>query len=807
VRLERLGAGLAALLLVAIPTWADARACAGSVTVTNFKLMVQPAKETPWRPVRKVNAIRAGYTIRYEPVRKPSDKDAAIALVIVPHPKPTDDEASLIVLPARKASSPTEWEVPVSASVLTLVYGPNGLDQGKVRNLVKKDRELIAQLADYAEQTAMVEALVDELSRSQQNGRSLDGALAGLSARGVGNFQQINRAAPVEQQAMMLMRTVNPALSGIDPLAPSPDMRTAQTVTLAASVAGLFFSNTVGLAAGSAMMFQNLRTILWPGTDFRSSFAQLSDSNDLSLCAKGGRPTPRTRPAYLWAMRVPNASAPVIAFDGVTHLPAGARMMTPVRFHGKPDWPSVAALDDWRLVATDQSVVLPIKVQTQADRGALAIEVPDVEVPEGPYRLTARWDWQQLDVGGEVRVEKPAPLRNVEIPTESLDRLVEGAGSVEITLLGPDFQFLDNVELAGGDLEGTRPQEFILPQGRGAGVQERARVRLDTKGLKHGDYRLRLTQLDGSSADVAFRLLPPHPTVKIPLKANLGEKAQTLTLEGSGLERIEAIGASVLSQSKLGKSEGGRRAWTVALNQEAKAGARAALRLKVEGLGRELELDGALEILGPRPRIVDARVSLPSGLGIGLRDKELPADWNLTLMMRAANASQPVMDLACTESSRELAPQRLRAGEKTTAASMDAVGEGGLFLSLTPGLVGQPGCDLVVRIETVNGVSDPYPLGRVVRLPRIERFQMTGEEIGDSVYAAYLEGYHLETIERTGWEGSEGYPVEALPSAAGGESHRQVLKIGVPWPSPRPKAPLHVWLRGEPTSRATQAAY
>ena len=37
-----------------------------------------------------------------------------------------------------------------------------------------------------------------------------------------------------------------------------------------------------------------------------------------------------------------------------------------------------------------------------------------------------------------------------------------------------------------------------------------------------------------------------------------------------------------------------------------------------------------------------------------------------------------------------------------------------------------------------------------------------------------------------------------------GEGAKQALRIAMPWPSPTPKAPLFVWLRGETEGRATK---
>ena len=59
-----------------------------------------------------------------------------------------------------------------------------------------------------------------------------------------------------------------------------------QSGGLAASVAGLFFGNPVALAAGGAALFSNLKTLIFPNTEFRSAFAQTAEKGNLALCTK-----------------------------------------------------------------------------------------------------------------------------------------------------------------------------------------------------------------------------------------------------------------------------------------------------------------------------------------------------------------------------------------------------------------------------------------------------------------------------------------------------------------------------------------
>ena len=106
-----------------------------------------------------------------------------------------------------------------------------------------------------------------------------------------------------------------------------------------------------------------------------------------------------------------------------------------------------------------------------------------------------------------------------------------------------------------------------------------------------------------------------------------------------------------------------------------------------------------------------------------------------------------------------------------------------------------------------TGASEPYVLGRVVRLPHIVKFQLTDEKEGGHLYLGSLTGQELQTIERTGWDGKNGYPVQGFPIPVAGDRDEQTLRIQLPWPPPSPRAPLYVWLRGETEGRLTEAKY
>jgi hypothetical protein len=122
--------------------------------------------------------------------------------------------------------------------------------------------------------------------------------------------------------------------------------------------------------------------------------------------------------------------------------------------------------------------------------------------------------------------------------------------------------------------------------------------------------------------------------------------------------------------------------------------------------------------------------------------------------------------------------------------------------------VGQSGCHLTATVTVpATGTSDPFPLGGIVRLPRIDRFTVEDEKLDKSLYAGTLTGYDLQTIEKTGWSASVGFPVQGIPTPIPGNPKEQTLGIAMPWPPPSPQAPLYIWLRGESQGRLTTARY
>jgi len=244
---------------------------------------------------------------------------------------------------------------------------------------------------------------------------------------------------------------------------------------------------------------------------------------------------------------------------------------------------------------------------------------------------------------------------------------------------------------------------------------------------------LALSRVDGVTTDVPLQVLPPNPVLdRAARRVNVGEKEQTVTLTGSGLDRIESVTCDH-ADLVLGPAveDGTQRSLTVRLHADAKAGAQLMLFAKVQDIPDALPFQNALQVIGPRPRILEAKASLPADLPMAPLDGEIPAGFWVSFAIKVDPPdAPPTMTLQCAEASRTAQLDRLHVGEKHSGSQLLSASDGAVFLSLDPGSVGQAGCTLT-------------------------------------------------------------------------EGARQTLRVVMPWPSPSPKAPLYLWLRGETAGRAT----
>lgn len=799
-----LALGLPLIFAALLPAFAVT--CPAGMPIGNVELNLKREAGGPLLPLSQANSIDEGDRILYAPVFGGVEKRPGKVTVVLVAKKPLPDEKlGFVVLDPQQADEPAQWVVPFPSNLAVFVYGPSGLSTGKVRGFLARDTELIAQLADYAEKTAQTEQLLQALSHYEANGPSenVGAALQGF-ARNYGVNNKLDRNAPLDQQTLAVIRNLNPALSAYDPISPTGSQRLSQTAGLATIVAGMFFGSTVGLAAGSTAMALNMKTILFPNSDFRSMYAQ-PVPGAIALCGKREASHGRARLAYLWAMRAPGPDPPQITIDSLNHIPANLRSVVRVTIAGNA-WPLVGRARNWTLKSADNDVT-PVSVGPVPDRHGLEIDLSKVNLKPGVYTLHGEWDWDPFPVQGHLHLYELPSFVSVNPTPASQNRLRQFAGKQVVTLKGADFEFVEKISLQRkGDRYGTPVAvPFTLPLGPRRGPQESIEMEIDTSSLAAGQYSLFFVQPDNRPREASLRILNDPPKLaRLPLKVHAGETQSTVLLEGQDLAAIESVQADGF-QIQLDPPGEGRR--LVRLTSPAHLAPDTAydLRLMVEGYAEPIVLSKALLVAGPRPRVTHAAVSLPPDLPVAIRDGELPAGFFLSALLSIDNATPSA---AATLGCDNLTAPRVTAavGAPRDGVKLESVQQGSYYLSFDPGRW-PGGCNLSLTFHNGDGGSDPRPLGRVVRAPRIESFRLTGEEGPDSTYIGILTGRDLELIEKVGWNGMDSVTVPGLPTPLPGESYLQQLRIRLSWPSPVPHAPLFVWLRGETDGRATRARY
>jgi hypothetical protein len=717
------------------------------------------------------------------------------------------------------AKDPQVWTVPARASVVGVVFGPHGLDVKKVNSLVDKNPDLIPELTQYAEETAKVGALVEALSEYQQqpdSDRDMNAALAGFGSQYNVAIPKIDGSETPSQQAAVLLQATMPSLQTFDPISSSPAGVVAQSSGLAGAVATMFFGSPVGVAAGGAALFLNLRTLVFPDSDFRSAFTQPFQTDGLAMCAKNEPPKPRTREAYLWMMRVPNTEPPASSLAETAYLPIGGKSSVKVSIAKPCDPKLLARAHGWELVSAKSHADVPVKVQTASPDDSLEVDLTESKLPPGEYHLAALWDWEPLQVKGDVDLRPLGDFSKAKITQESADHLVAGAGTVKVELTGADFEFVQKVTMGKAADKKITPKEitFSLPKGEAQGDQETLEAEVDTSAWGPGSFRLILTQNNASSHDIPLVIHPPNPTLEgLPLRANLGETQQTVMLRGTRLERITRLTTPDavwdLAPVKTDEHELLERKAVVKLQAAAHQGDMLTASVFVQDIDDPLKFTAAVEVAGPRPEISSVSLSLAQQPDVQLSQGEIPAgaETSFSLLTRNIDA-HPTLALSCANDGFIKSPVVLHPGDRTTNAQLDFSGEDGLFLSLDPGVVGQSGCNLTATLFTDGvGSSDPVILGRLIRLPRIEKFTLSEDKINSTLFAGTLTGTDLQIIEMTGWDAKTGYPVQGIPTPVPGSAQDQILKVEMPWPPPSPHAAIYVWLRGETTGRLTDVKY
>jgi len=754
-------------------------------------------------PFRTINHLGEGDTVLYSPILRGKEKrPGEIALVLVPE-KRRADQPDILVTDPKPADKPESWKMSQTISVAALVYGPAGLSRKKVAKFLSQDEVLVAQLADYADKTAQAEQLVATLSNSESSAASVNAALNGFASE-YGFAVQVDRNAPVTTQAATVFAAMNPQLAAYNPLASSTPQAAGQTASLATMAGTLFFGSPIGLAAGGTAMLLDLRAIAFPDTQFRASFARPLPGlpAGVNLCGQQSPLPPHTRAAFIWASRVPNISGPPIHIGAADFIPAAQKTPLPVDVP-EPGWKYLDNAREWTLVSGEKKFKVP--VVKLGNQKALEIDLTKVKLPPGDYKLTAFWDWTPLQANGIVHVRPLSDFKEARLDPASQDRLLEKSGKVAATLQGSDFEFTTKIDLQRPNDEFATPESvrFKLPKGLRQGVQDHLDVQIDTGDLDPGAYKLLISQQDGKSHAVEFKVLPNPPKIdNLPIVVNQGVVAQHFVLKGERLEQVSKLEApgAVLDLGSPGADQT-ERSVTVALKSVRQPGTELPVKAYLNGRSAPLTFPAALEIIGPLPAITSTKLSLPAGMAIAVHADEFPSGYTLNALLDVKNIDRKsILRLACADGAGERTD--LRIGEQGSGWSLTQLSPDQLFVAFdTTGL--PAGCVLQASIDNHSkGSSKPFTLAHILRVPQIDSFTLADAPPQNGARQYQLTGENLELIEKLGWDEANGQAVSGLPVPLRGPGLKQSIQIGLPDP-PSLDAVVYVWLRGDEQGRAT----
>ncbi len=785
--------------------------CPAGAPLGSIELSVRSPQNAEALPFQNINHLSEGDTLLYAPVLRAHEKrPGEIALVMVPA-KRDPNRDSLIVTDPKSADKPQSWKIPETISLAAFVYGPQGLSKKKVKGFLSQDDLLIAQLADYAEKTAQTEALIEALENSGSSAASVNAALSGFASQ-YGLAVQFDKNAPPGIQAQTLFATMNPQLATYNPLASSTAQRVGQTASVATAAATLFFGSPIGLAAGGTAMLLDLRAIAFPGTQFRSSFAQsiaashiaaTPNTPPLALCGQRAPAPPHTRVAYIWASRIPNTPLPSIRIGSSNFIPLHEKTPVPVEV---PDheWKYLQRARNWSLQDSAGKRV-PVKVLKLGNQKSLEINLEKASIAPGAYRLSGYWDWAPFEANGEINVRPLSSFKDAKLQPQSQDRLISKTGKIPVTLAGSDFQFIDKVEFkkVGDEFAIAEPLRFILPKGLREGTQTQMDVQINTANLDPGNYELLMFQQDGKSHPIDFKILPELPLIEnLPVLVNQGAGEQHYELKGERLNlisKLEASGASL----HLGPSgpKGTERNVTVELRSTAQPGTSFPLQAFLSDRTLPLKLPDALQVTGPLPVIASTKLSVPTGMEISLLPSEFPAGYTLAAMLDVKNIGpKSSLKLACAD---DIGPHStLHIGQQTSSSSLQQLSQDELYLLFDTNPL-PAGCSLEAVLDSGReGRSQPFTLAHIIRLPQIDSFEVSNGPPPAGAQAFTLTGWNLEMIDKIGWDETNSAPITNLPTPIPGQGQKETLQVDLAGP-PAPKAMLLVWLRGEDKPRAT----
>jgi hypothetical protein len=252
----------------------------------------------------------------------------------------------------------------------------------------------------------------------------------------------------------------------------------------------------------------------------------------------------------------------------------------------------------------------------------------------------------------------------------------------------------------------------------------------------------------------------------------------------------------------LGPPRGDERTLTLHMLQANAAGTSLAVKAYIEDRSEPLTFADAVRIVGPRPAIVSAKVSQPPDVYVQLQPGELPGGVYLSAMMRVNHLqSNSILKLGCDQQASTSVTLKL--GQRSGPLSLQQLAPDQIFVSFDSS-VWYNGCSLVAVIANGSeGESSAFQLGRIVRVPNIERLETTTNDSASDSALTTLTGQNLETIEKVGWTAEQPEPVQSLPLPIDGAGQKQRLQIHI-GPRPDPASPIYVWLRGESSPRLTK---
>ena len=89
---------------------------------------------------------------------------------------------------------------------------------------------------------------------------------------------------------------------------------------------------------------------------------------------------------------------------------------------------------------------IPVKVQVLANTKSIELDLGK-DLKPGRYSLSANWDWDQFQIGGQFDVRPLSDFASAKLTPSAQDSFVTNTGKLTLTLQGADFEFVTKVEI------------------------------------------------------------------------------------------------------------------------------------------------------------------------------------------------------------------------------------------------------------------------------------------------------------------------------------------------------------------------